>query len=271
MSALMTAPKVWKYPAIVVQTDEESNSDAKSVHVYNDQGVVNAFSWLPPHVIQSHTGKSVVGQVTVAELPSNENGRQFVIVNFEHENTVPLLQLIPETVCPIEGVVGQVCFLIEDIQHPALRQFVSDALSLNEAFPCFWTCPASIRDHHAYAGGLAKHSLEVATMVASATAMPVEQRDIGIAFALLHDFGKIWSYHEGSLTKEAHLLGHEKVGYNHLAKPLSHLLASCQETGLTMQALLGGEWRNTARRHPLAIGRVVNAFDQLSCEQTRLR
>ncbi len=82
-------------------------------------------------------------------------------------------------------------------------------------------------------------------MVASAANLSTEMRDIGVAVA------------------------HERIAYNRLASAFAEHLQVDESVGLTVQALLGGEWRSGSRKKRLAIGSVVNAFDQMSCENAR--
>lgn len=269
MSATFASPTIWQFPAIVSMQGHDAASNGQRARLHYAQGTLDALCWLPAHQLCSFFGCVPIGHVTLVELIPHDDSRSYAIANFSTDAAVPFWSLLPETVCPIEGVVRQTQELVAGLVDPALRAFVTDALSLEGAFPYFWTCPASLRDHHAYAGGLAQHSLEVATLIASASTVPTDLRDVGIAMALLHDLGKVWSYENGTQTKEAQAIGHEKVAYSRLSKAFARLLHSSENLGFTMQALLGGEWRSSARRHPLAIGRVVNAFDQLSCEQAK--
>jgi hypothetical protein len=79
-----------------------------------------------------------------------------------------------------------------------------------------------LNDHHNFVGGLARHSLEVATMVASSSLLSKDDRDLGISMALLHDYGKIWCYRDGKYTAD-HKRGHEVVGLEKLAPHLDIL------------------------------------------------
>ena len=174
------------------------------------------------------------------------------------------------SLCPIVGVVAQIRELIQGIESWPLRRFVLAALTQPDAATGFWLAPASIGHHHSHPGGLAQHSLEVAVMVANSTALPTSDRDLGIALALLHDYGKIWCYHDGQYTAD-HKRGHVLVGLDKLKPLLATLRQQDEEAALKMEELLGGRRERSDHRYPLAIGRIVNAFDQFSCEKARLR
>lgn len=271
MNAQLLPSSIYQFPAVVRTLGVIDEQNGQRVRLHTGNGEYEALTWLPFVCFQSLAGCEVSGNVTLGALDTSDGRSEYALLGFERDVHLPLRNFIAATTCPIPGVAEQLIALIDEIQCPALCRFVQRALMLNGAFTCFWTCPASLRDHHAHAGGLAQHTLEVATLVASATTLSMENRDLGIVLALLHDLGKVWAYEGGKLTEAAALLGHERLAYDRLGPLLDELQRQDQHAGLIMRALLAGEWRNGARRKRLAIGAVVNAFDQMSCEQERAK
>lgn len=149
-----------------------------------------------------------------------------------------------------------------------LRYCVTRDLLQQDVLHGYWNSPASRRDHHAYPGGLAQHSLEVATMLASASGLPQEDRELGIVFALLHDFGKIWCY-DPTAFDTVDPRKHEAYGLSRLDFDLIYLTRQDPRLGALMRELLGGPRAPREGKYPLAIGRIVRSFDQMSCEKTR--
>ena len=101
-------------------------------------------------------------------------------------------------------------------------------------FPEFFTWPAAISHHHAYEGGLLKHTLEVADIALHiATKFPQVNRDVLIAAALWHDWGKTLEYVKVPLyaavdSRTRHLpIGDEAWIYDNNAR--HHILTSTQE------------------------------------------
>jgi len=82
--------------------------------------------------------------------------------------------------------------IIATIQNQNLRIFVSCCLDNR-----FYECPAAIRRHHEYTGGLCEHTLEtvriVLQMIEIMPRMKIN-RDIAISGAVLHDIGKIFCF-----------------------------------------------------------------------------
>lgn len=81
----------------------------------------------------------------------------------------------------------------------------------------FWTWPAATKIHHAYPGGLAKHSLNVCKN-AIAIWKTYEGSNLNIevlvAGALLHDIGKIAEYNQdGSRTTYGNFIPHPVEGF----------------------------------------------------------
>lgn len=232
--------------------------------LHHQSGYVDAWTWLElgdvghPRVL---TGRATTMEITCG-------GTDYLLLGFAENSDEPLRSILTDALCPIAGVVRQTSGLVDRLRIAPLRRFVKRALLQPEALTRYWECPASRRDHHAYPGGLAEHSLEVATMVASVSGLPDEDRELGIAFALLHDFGKIWCYEQGRRIAVSSK-DHEAYGRSRLENPLEALTNEDPHLAARMDELLGGPRapRNTA--YPLAIGRIIRSFDQMSCEKTR--
>lgn len=86
----------------------------------------------------------------------------------------------------------------------------------------FWIWPAATKIHHAYPGGLAKHSLNVCKNAISIwNTYQGSNCDIStlVAGSLLHDIGKIQEYNQdGSRTVYGNLIPHPISGYERVAR-----------------------------------------------------
>lgn len=256
----------WIFPAIMRSCRWDSDLKLGQVQLCTQE-----YDWqcttFSNHMSDFIFRDEVTGHATIIQSVDQAGEPIFVMVNFKYDDSLKAIYLAHPTFCPIAGVVEQTRVLIQGIQDASLKRFVENAFSLDSVSAKFWSCHASLRDHHAYAGGLAQHSLEVATMLASGN-LATDDKDIGIAFALLHDVGKIHSYANNTLTDLALRIGHEEIGLQILEPLITELDNTNPIIGNTMRELFNGEWRFKKKgRRPLAIGRVVNAFDQLSCER----
>lgn len=273
MNIEQIAPQESVIPVLVNHIDWHAKSGFGKLQLSNPDQKWLCHTFLEPWIF-TEFGAESTGFARIIPSINTANEPIHLMIDFKPDNTMKALYYVYADTCPIDGIVDQARALVQCIHHEKLREMLEDALSLQVVNRYFWTCPASIRDHHSYAGGLAQHSVETATMIACSD-LDMQDKDIGIAFALLHDIGKVQSYEQGELSKEAFAIGHEGIGFR-LIEPLLNKLKNYDEFyGTTMTELMNGSWRKTTKnRRPLAIGRVVNAFDQLSCErnlQKRIR
>ena len=96
------------------------------------------------------------------------------------------------TPAKIEENATELQKLVASIQNQNLRIFVACCLDSR-----FYECPAAIRRHHEYIGGLCEHTLEtVKIALAIMDTMPRTKinRDMVIAGCVLHDIGKIFCF-----------------------------------------------------------------------------
>jgi hypothetical protein len=233
------------------------------------QGHYDAWTWIDPLAFATADGLVPVGDVCTL-LIEHAGGSGLVLTKFAARPADLALHHVSPLACPVAGEVGEIRRLVASIEQPELRIFVEEALSIEAAFRWFWTCPASLSHHHAYPGGLARHSREVAERAARAVGDKPLQRDIAIAYGLLHDYGKLWSYDNGHLSRAAQRLGHEQLGYERLMAPIQRLRERFDEGGYLMQSLLSGAWKREGHAPIAAVGSIVRSLDQFSAEEDRL-
>lgn len=183
------------------------------------------------------------------------------------------LRFVPATLCPLPWVVGDTMALVRRIITEPLRRMVERVLLRRDVVARFWTMPAARRHHHAFPGGLAVHSLEVATDLAGQTGLKDSERDLCIAAGLLHDVGKVWAYCEDMrLTDEARAIGHERIALRRLHSLLELLEYDWPGGAHAMFLLLEGTTRMRGDGSlPTALVTRLKAADQRSCELERHR
>ncbi|HJJ71042.1 MAG TPA: HD domain-containing protein [Methanocorpusculum sp.] len=112
------------------------------------------------------------------------------------------------TPAKIEENASELQKIVASIQNQNLRIFVACCLDSR-----FYECPAAIRRHHEYIGGLCEHSLETVKIALSIMdTMPRTKinRDMVIAGCVLHDIGKIFCF--------------DKVGQNYVPNDTYNLI-----------------------------------------------
>src|SRR5690606_4491837 len=133
----------------------------------------------------------------------------------------------------------------------------------------YWKMPASWQHHHAFPGGLAQHSLEVAQVMERQGSLSRQERELGIAGALLHDIGKVWSYTDDMhLTGEANALGHERIALGRLSADLAMLSSKWPAGAQAIVMLLEGSTRHRyGPSLPSSLLARFRAADQRGCER----
>lgn len=263
MTDTTIAPFITHTAALVqVLHDEQANPTNRCL-IYTPEGIRKAWTWLDLSTAPNslHLGLASIMPICVDELVN-------VLVGFAPNLNSPLAKVIPDSLCPVPGLVEQVSRLLDAIAIPPLREFALRALLANPALPHYWCCPASRQDHHAFQGGLVYHSVEVAKGVQATSWLPQLERELGIVYALLHDYGKPWCL-EPALRDRHERRNHECIGRAKLHGPLQILRQQDALLAALMDELLGGPPAPRPTSYPLAIRRLVQALDQASCENTR--
>jgi hypothetical protein len=261
MTDITPPPLTWDLDAAIEIVTAPTDGSAARCMAHCRHGSFEAWAWMDfavedPGVI--HPGKATI-------MPLGPTGGTAVVVAFQEAATPCIGELVPTTFCPLPGVIEQTADLIASLDILPLRHFVTRALLSPAAFRRFWSCPASRYYHHAFAGGLALHSLEVAVPVAVSPKLPRFERELGIVYALLHDYGKLW-WLEPDLFDPQERRGHEALGRAKLGPVLAALAEADTGLAAVMTELLGGPPAPRQSPYPLAIKKIVHAFDQMSCE-----
>ena len=183
------------------------------------------------------------------------------------------LRYLPLDICPAVDVLFSIQELIESLSISPLRLMVRRIFSDREVVARYWTTPASARHHHAFPGGLAAHSLEVALDLAGQSALDPHERELCIVAGLLHDIGKLWSYTPDMFLNTAgKAMGHELIGLSRLEGELKELERDWPEGAYALRVMLSGCGRmRQDGSMPSALVARLKAADQRSCEQDRHR
>lgn len=110
----------------------------------------------------------------------------------------------------------QINEIIATVKTHELNLLLNNIFSSPEISSSFYKKAAGAEIHHAYLGGLAHHTIEVANIVSHfCTLYDSINRDIAVTAALLHDIGKtveLSNFPENKYTDRGRLLGHIAIG-----------------------------------------------------------
>jgi len=137
-----------------------------------------------------------------------------------HED-VELSDFLPTSCVPPEQLMEAIEDLVtEHMNHKPWKTFCKKVLNNETIRERLMTAPGAKTVHHAYAGGLLEHTLQVArACMALCDVYPTLDRETLLAGAIFHDLGKAWELSGGltnEYTDEGRLLGHIQIGQNKL-------------------------------------------------------
>jgi len=172
-------------------------------------------------------------------------GQQYVRCAFlqtvSDENSKELLDIngIAGCYCPIPELLPRFKQLVDSIKSAHLKQFLSDVLVNNEVGINYLQCPASLRHHHNYNGGLLEHSIDVADRVVTQGHFSKAELDIAIVSALIHDIGKTKTLTPNcSRTSLGMVVDHNELTLEICAKALSKLDKYEPQSGMLLRHIL---------------------------------
>ena len=124
---------------------------------------------------------------------------------------------LPKSARDPDEMMGELIGICKSVSDAGLRKLLASFFANEEFVAQFKVCPAAMRRHHAYLGGLLEHTLNVANICDNVCEIyPQLDRDLLIAGALLHDIGKIREYAYDTsigITDEGEFIGHIAIGY----------------------------------------------------------
>jgi 3'-5' exoribonuclease len=130
---------------------------------------------------------------------------------------------------PLEDLEGRLRQLLETVQDGDLRALLDRFFGADSPkWERFRDAPAAKVYHQAYRHGLLEHTVSVAQAVsAAANFFPGIDREIAVAGALLHDFGKTEAYNDDplaiDLTDAGRLEGEIPLGYYTVRREIEQL------------------------------------------------
>ncbi len=147
-----------------------------------------------------------------------------------------------------------------------LRNFAFQVLGEPAVGCAFFNLPASAKHHHCYPGGLAEHSLEVAQSVYAASGcFPEHERWLAAVAGLLHDLGKVRSFHpDGSRTETGYLVSHELLGLELALPALAQLDTHWPDGANALRYLFDWMLRPKQQRPLMPIALSIRQADVMS-------
>jgi len=180
----------------------------------------------------------------------------------------PLLLAPPDTPFPEEA--EKVSGLLSHIEDEELKAVCRKIVSNRQLLDSFLRAPGSLRHHHAYPGGLIRHTRETMEIVLNqAKELAPIEKDLLVAAAFLHDLGKAFEYNRFRMSDRGTFLGHEVTLLELLAPIMDEVWELNHPTRIALLHFLvakpAPQW--TGIRHPRsALVNILRFADKLSGE-----
>lgn len=246
----------------------QRNDPYRVVELLDGSGVLRCYVW-NPSIVEEPIAEWSLAEVRLWTY-RNDHGIVARVNDLALATTAPAeihLATLPATLCPVPGVVERLVRVVKSMRTPLLREFVARVFADAELARGFFRVPASFVDHHAWPGGTAEHSVEMAANVQMIAGLSDLDRDLAVVGSLFHDIGKVETHDRGPEAFEMFkTVGHDALTLFLLATPLRWL---GQQWPSGARALLLGwvgasEGARLNARATYPVVDVVRAMDRVS-------
>jgi len=237
------------------------------LQVSDCSGLLDAYYWGKPEIIPEPnsmvwlSGKGrCLGRKLICDVAS--------MIGIASWDGCPLLLAPYDVPFPEESMV--IANMLDMIEDKELKSICFRTLSERQMLISVLRAPGSLRHHHAYPGGLIRHTRETMEIVSKqATDLTSIEKDLLLTAAFLHDLGKAFEYKQQRMTDRGSLLGHEVTLLELLGPIMNDTWDMNHPTRLTLLHFLvakpAPQW--TGIRHPRsALVNILRFADKLSGE-----
>ena len=171
------------------------------------------------------------------------NNLQIIINEIEKLNfeSKYLEYLIPKTDKNINELILKINNFYDTINDKYLKKLLKKTIFDDEFFEKFKLSPAASNFHHSYQGGLLEHTVSVTEIsLTLGNVYKVQNIDVLITGALLHDIGKVFEYNPVTFkrTDEGRLLGHIAIGLNYIDEKIKTIKNFPQNYSLAIKHII---------------------------------
>lgn len=176
-------------------------------------GRIDAMIWEPDQFSLAELEEGMVVKVR-GQVGEYNNRRQLTInrIRLVTDDEYSLEDILAHSSQPLEERKGRVLALTEKIENSYIKSLVNSFWADEEFFNQYLTAAAGKLWHHAFIGGLAEHSANVAELALRvAGGYDYLNKDYLIFGGLFHDAGKVGTYSATTVidyTDEGRLVGH---------------------------------------------------------------
>lgn len=213
--------KLQKQAVIVRQISKKMSQNNKEYyHLQISHGIKNYDGkiWSSDNEIAQEISPGCIALITgvVREFKGNLQIHISKIEKVENPDQNIIEEVMPCCSSDEENLVNEINSIIDTVKTEELSSLLKAVFNNPSTRINFFKKAAGAEIHHAYIGGLAQHTIEVAKTVMHFCSMfPKINYDIAVTAALLHDIGKVIelsNFPENKYTTKGRLLGHITLG-----------------------------------------------------------
>lgn len=177
-------------------------------------GRINGVMWDPDQFVLEDLSEGMVVKIR-GQVTEYNRKMQLTIskIRLAEDKEYTIEMILPHSSVPLDERRARIISLTEKIENSYVKNLVNSFWSDEMFFEKYLTAAAGKLWHHAYVGGLAEHSANVAELaVRAAVGYPFLKVDYLIFGGLFHDAGKVDTYQSKAnmidYTDEGRLIGH---------------------------------------------------------------
>lgn len=154
------------------------------VQLFDRTGSLRAYGWPDKVTIPAALSEgTLVNAEFVVKLVHGPQGKLYRFDTATNMTAVDLIATLPRDICPVPGVIDGIYEVVKNLQTPALQRFLAQVFNEYDLCRRYFQVPASFGDHHAEQGGMARHCLEGARILASIAGMEDWMRELAVVSA----------------------------------------------------------------------------------------
>ena len=149
------------------------------------------------------------------------------------------IRAIPSALCPYPDLLKDTVNLFDSMDNGHLKKFVSQTLLQTDIADRFINCPSKIGSKQSVENCLLSKTLQVADRLLKDKSVNIEYRDIAIAFAFVHEIGKVKKVtSDGTLSAIAYTADLDDLTVEVCSLPLLQLSKKSKALSYQMRYLL---------------------------------
>ena len=159
------------------------------------------------------------------------------------DSEVDLAQFVPSVQGSVTAMAKELLKLASSVENPFLKELLLSLFGERKLMGAMKKAPAAKAMHHAYVGGLLEHTLAVARLADSVSALyPGLDRSLLMTGALLHDIGKLKEFSFASFPFEysdrGRLVGHMVLGIEMIQEKINGISGFPEDLGDRLKHLI---------------------------------